>query len=108
MGDKKLVLGKEFNLEKIEEKNHQEIIKRLLGVTRDFRINGTILIFKDELRFADELDKKTNPVGGNTLAILAQTIEAIKVAFGDKDILRDKKISLTMADGKFINFHAQK
>lgn len=104
MGEKLFILGKQFNLGKIKEEHYQKILKRLLIVTDNFTVNGTIYLHEYDLKFAEKLDKETNPVGENYLAVLSQTIEAIKVAFDDQEILEKNGIFLTLSGVNHLNF----
>lgn len=103
----KLILGNSFDLKKIGEEHYQHIVERLLIVTDDFTVNGSIHLYENDFHFADVLDKKTNPAGENHLAILSQTIEAIKAAFGDENIMENQGIFLTLSGRKYLNFHTK-
>lgn len=103
-----LILGRKFDLEKIEFPEHRHLVSRLLTVTENLTRSNTIYLHQEDFDFAEKIDKKKNLVGENSLALLSQVIDAVKIAFSDEKIFEEQKISLTMSDGKCLNFHAAK
>ena len=102
--EKVWILDHAFDFEKIEVENYKILIRRLLIVTKNFTINGIIPISDEDILLADELDRQSNPAGGNTLAVLAQLIEAINNAFDGEKRLQDFG-TVTQSNGKYISFY---
>lgn len=98
------ILNCVFDFEKIEVENYKILVERLLLSTKKFTQNGVIFISKEDISLANELDRQSNPAGGNTLAILSQLIEAINAGFNGNKKLEDFGL-LTKSNEKYISFY---